>query len=38
MRHVVRVMIHYYADADHEPVHVYLRGAEALRADLEAAQ
>ena len=38
MPRVVRVMLHYYAEAGHEPVHVYLRGAEALRADLEAAQ
>jgi chorismate mutase len=38
MPRVIRVMIHYYADPSHEPVHVYLGGAEALRADLSAAQ
>ena len=38
MPRVVRVMIHYYAEPAHVPVHVYMRGAEALRADLEAAQ
>jgi chorismate mutase len=35
---VIRVLIHYYADDDHEPVHVYLGEAGALRADLRAAQ
>ncbi len=35
---VIRVLIHYYADEDHEARHVYLGEAKALRADLEAAQ
>ena len=36
--HVIRVLVHYYAAEDHEPRHVYLREARALRADLESAQ
>jgi chorismate mutase len=35
---VIRVLVHYYADEDHASQHVYLRGAKALRADLESAQ
>ena len=35
---VIRVLIHYYAPEDHEPRHVYLGEAQALRADLESAQ
>ncbi|HEV3284996.1 MAG TPA: chorismate mutase [Solirubrobacteraceae bacterium] len=35
---VIRVLIHYYADEGHEPVHVYVGDAKALREDLEAAQ
>jgi chorismate mutase len=35
---VIRVLIHYYAGDDHEPGHVYLRAASALRTDLGAAQ
>src|ERR1700761_1967267 len=35
---VIRVLVHYYADDDHEPRHVYLGDARALRADLESAQ
>jgi chorismate mutase len=35
---VIRVLVHYYADGDHEPRHVYLGGARVLRADLESAQ
>jgi chorismate mutase len=35
---VIRVLVHYYADEDHEPRHVYLGEAKALRRDLEAAQ
>jgi chorismate mutase len=35
---VVRLMLHYYAPEDHEPRHVYLGEARALRSDLEAAQ
>jgi chorismate mutase len=38
MARVIRVLIHYHAAEDHAPVHVYLRAAQALRADLEAAQ
>jgi chorismate mutase len=38
MPHVIRVMIHYHAVDGHEPVHVYLGDAKALRADLDAAQ
>jgi chorismate mutase len=35
---VIRVLIHYYAEDDHEPAHLYLREASALRTDLGAAQ
>jgi chorismate mutase len=35
---VIRVLIHYYADAHHEARHVYLREAATLREDLQAAQ
>ena len=35
---VIRVLIHYHAAEGHEPEHVYLGEATALRADLEAAQ
>jgi chorismate mutase len=35
---VIRVLVHYYADEAHEPRHVYLGEARALRADLESAQ
>ena len=38
MPRVIRVLIHYYAEEGHEPVHVYLGEASALRADLQAAQ
>ena len=38
MPHVIRVLIHYYADEDHVAKHVYLGEARALRADLQAAQ
>lgn len=38
MPRVIRVLIHYYASDDHEPEHVYLREAAALRADLASAQ
>ena len=31
-------MLHYYADEDHTPQHVYLGEARALRSDLDAAQ
>jgi chorismate mutase len=35
---VIRVLIHYYAGNGHEPQHVYLREARALRTDLDSAQ
>jgi chorismate mutase len=35
---VIRVLMHYYAADDHEPRHVYLGEARALRLDLEGAQ
>jgi chorismate mutase len=35
---VIRTLVHYYADEDHRPRHVYLGEAQSLRADLEAAQ
>jgi chorismate mutase len=35
---VIRTLVHYYADEDHEPRHVYLGAAKVLRADLESAQ
>jgi chorismate mutase len=35
---VIRVLIHYHAEQDHLPQHVYLGEASALRADLTAAQ
>jgi chorismate mutase len=38
MPRVIRVLIHYYADDEHEPAHIYLGDARALRADLHAAQ
>jgi chorismate mutase len=31
-------MVHYYAEPDHQPQHVYLGAAQALRRDLESAQ
>ena len=38
MERVIRVMLHYYADAEATPVHVYVGATQALRADLNAAQ
>jgi chorismate mutase len=38
MPRVIRVMLHFYAAADHTPAHAYIGGASKLRADLEAAQ
>ena len=35
---VIRVLIHCYGRAGHEPQHVYLGEARALRLDLEGAQ
>jgi chorismate mutase len=38
MERVIRVMLHYYAPADADPVHVYVGATQALRADLNAPQ
>ncbi|MGH2937768.1 MAG: chorismate mutase [Solirubrobacterales bacterium] len=38
MERVIRVLLHYYADAEAKPVHVYVGATQALRADLNAAQ
>ena len=38
MPRVIRTMIHYYAPELHEPQHVYLGQAKALRLDLHGAQ
>jgi chorismate mutase len=38
MPRVIRALVHYYASEQHEPQHVYLGEARALRADLESAQ
>jgi chorismate mutase len=35
---VIRVLVQYYAPADHEPTHTYLGKAQELRDDLGAAQ
>lgn len=35
---VIRTLVHYYAQEDHEPRHVYLGDARVLRADLDSAQ
>jgi chorismate mutase len=35
---VIRVLVHYHAADGHQPRHVYLREARALRSDLDAAQ
>jgi chorismate mutase len=35
---VIRVLVHYHADEQHEPQHVYLGEARVLRGDLESAQ
>ncbi|HWE11102.1 MAG TPA: chorismate mutase [Solirubrobacteraceae bacterium] len=35
---IVRLMLHYYAPAEHQPRHVYLGRARSLRSDLDAAQ
>ena len=34
----IRVLVHYYADPDQQPKHVYLGQARVLRTDLESAQ
>lgn len=38
LERVIRVLLHYYGDGDHEAQHVYLREATTLREDLNAAQ
>ena len=38
MPRVIRVLIHYYAEPDHQARHVYQGEARRLRSDLEAAQ
>ncbi|MBV9748541.1 MAG: chorismate mutase [Acetobacteraceae bacterium] len=38
MPRVIRTLLHYYADEGHEPRHVYLGAARALRSDLDSAQ
>lgn len=38
MPSVIRVLVHYYASDDHQPAHVYLHDARALRSDLDSAQ
>ena len=38
MPSVIRVLVHYYAPADHSPAHAYLGEAQDLRSDLRAAQ
>jgi chorismate mutase len=38
MARVIRVLIHYYAEEGHRPMHVYVGDAKALRQDLHAAQ
>jgi chorismate mutase len=35
---VIRILMHYYADDEHDPRHVYLGEARRLRLDLEGAQ
>lgn len=35
---VIRILMHFYADATHEARHVYLREARVLRTDLSGAQ
>jgi chorismate mutase len=38
LERVIRVLLHYYGENDHEAQHVYLREAKVLRRDLDAAQ
>jgi chorismate mutase len=38
LERVIRVLLHYYGDGDHNVQHVYLREAKQLRSDLDAAQ
>jgi len=37
MERVIRVLVHYYAAADHTPAHAYLGAARELRMDLDSA-
>jgi chorismate mutase len=38
MERVIRVLVHFYAPADHQASHVYLGATRDLRSDLHAAQ
>jgi chorismate mutase len=38
MKRVIRVIVHYYAPAEHSPTHTYLGEAQKLRSDLHSAQ
>jgi chorismate mutase len=38
MERVIRVMLHYYAPPEREPVHIYVGATQRLRTDLNAAQ
>jgi chorismate mutase len=38
MARVIRVLVHFYAPAGHEPAHCYLGKTQGLRSDLHAAQ
>ena len=38
MERVIRVLVHFYAAAGHEPAHAYLGATKDLRSDLHAAQ
>jgi chorismate mutase len=38
MERVIRVIVHYYAPAEHTPAHTYLGEAQKLRSDLHSAQ
>ena len=38
MPRVIRALVHYHAEEDHRPMHVYLHGARSLRQDLDSAQ
>jgi chorismate mutase len=38
LERVIRVLVHYYGDAEQSPSHTYLGEAQSLRADLHAAQ
>ena len=38
MERVIRVLVHYYAEPQHNPAHTYLGDAQRLRSDLGSAQ